>query len=144
MKKLGVAIAVVCSVSGFGLAGSAQGIGIGPKTVSATVGPVDTPAVPVQVCVDGQCVNGPAASSVTLSVSATAGANVTPNVVLPTIEPGTCAAGTGAVLVVNSGSAGATIQGLVSLTVNGTTQTLPINQTVATPNKTVTVSACAV
>ena len=143
MKKIGVAIAVVCSVSGLGLAGSAQAIGTS-KTVSATVGPVSTPAVPVQVCVDNNCVNGPAASSITLSVSATAGANVTPNLVLPTIQPGSCAAGTGAVLVVNSGSAGATIQGLVRLTVNGTTQTLPINQTVATPNKTVTVSACAV
>ena len=141
MKKIGVAIAVVCSVSGLGLAGSAQAIGTS-KTVSATVGPVSTPAVPVQVCVDNNCVNGPAASSVALNVSATVAANVNPTVVLPTITPGTCAAGTGAVLVVNTGSLGAVINGSVTLTVNGTTQTLPIGQTIATPNKTVTVSAC--
>ena len=143
MKKLGVVIAIVCSVSGLGLAGSASAIGT-TKTVSATVGPVPIPAVPVQVCVDNTCVDGPAATSVALSVSATAAANVNPTVVLPTITAGTCAAGTGAVLVVNTGSLGAAIQCSVTLTVNGRTQTLPISPTIATPNKTVTVSACAV
>ncbi len=143
MKRLALVFAAVCSVSALAFAGPALGIGTS-KTVSATVGPVPVPEVPVQICVDGTCVQGPAATTVTLTASATAGADVNPIVVPPTINPGTCGAGTGAVLVVNTGTLGATIQGLVKLTVNGTTQTIPIAETLATPNRTVTISACAV
>ncbi len=142
MKRLGLVLAV-CSVSALAFAAPALGVGT-DKTVSATVGPVEVPAVPVKICVDGTCVEGPAATTVTLTASATAAADVNPIVVPPTINPGTCAAGTGAVLVVNTGSLGATIQGLVKLTVNGTTHAIPIAETIATPNRTVTISACAV
>ncbi len=142
MKKATLLAATCCLVS-LALIGPASALGT-TKTVKATVGPVSVPAVPVQVCVDDTCVTGPAATTVTLTASATAAVDVNPTVVPPSITPGTCSAGTGAVLVVNTGSVGATVQGLVKLTVNGTTQTIPISETIATPNKTVTVSACAV
>ena len=141
--KRATLLAAVCGAVSLALMWPASAVGT-TKTVTATVGPVSVPAVPVKVCVDSTCVSGPAASTVTLTASATAGVDVNPTVVPPSITPGTCSAGTGAVLVVNTGSVGATIQGLVKLTVNGTTQTIPIAQTIATPNKTVTVSACAV
>ncbi len=143
MKKLPLLAAAGCLVVSLAVMQPASGVGTS-KTVAATVGPVPVPAVPVQVCVDTTCVTGPAATTVALSASATAALDINPVVVPPTITPGTCAAGTGAALVVNTGTVGATIQGLVRLTVNGTTQTIPIAQTIATPNKTVTISACAV
>ncbi|HYX44196.1 MAG TPA: hypothetical protein VE760_04070 [Acidimicrobiales bacterium] len=141
--KRATLLAAACSLLSLAVIGPASAVGTS-KTVSATVGPVSVPAVPVQICVDTTCASGPAATTVTLTASAQAALDVNPTVVPPSITPGTCPAGTGAVLAVNTGSVGATIQGLVKLTVNGTTQTIPIAQTIATPNKTVTVSACAV
>ena len=43
----------------------------------------------------------------------------------------------------NTGSAAATISGSVTVIVNGQPVTIPINQTAAGPNQTVTVLACA-
>ncbi len=133
------------------LAGSA----LADTTVTATVGPVTVPRVPAEVCVIqtdvtpalNECVQTPAAQTVTLNVVVQV---PTPKLVLvpPTITPAQCPAGTeGVALKVNTGSAGATIGGsvTVSLVVNGepVTQTIPINQVVAGPNQTVTVFACA-
>ena len=117
-------------------------------TVSATVGPVPVPAVPVQICVVqtdvgvNECVTGPAAQTLTLTVVVTVG-NVTPILIPPTITPAQCPAGTqGVALNVNTGTAGAIISGSVTVVVNGQPVTIPINQTVVGPNQTITVFAC--
>ena len=118
-------------------------------TITATVGPVAVPAVPLQICVVqtdagvNECVTGPAAQTVTLTVVVTLG-DVTPVVVPPTITPAQCPAGTqGVALNVNTGSVGGTITGSVTVIVNGQPVTIPINQTVVGPNQTITVFACA-
>ncbi len=147
MRKLTVAVGTlmgVLALSGSALAGT---------TVTATVGPVTTPGVPVEVCVlqgdvaVNECVEAPGAQTVSLTVVVDV---ATPNLVVvpPTITPAQCPAGTeGVALKVNTGSAGTTIGGSVTVTlvVNGmpTTQTIPINQVVVGPNQTVTVLACA-
>lgn len=147
LRKLAVAVGALVGV--LALTGSA----LADTTVTATAGPVTIPRVPVNVCVVqgdiplNECVQTPAAQTVTLTVVV----NVpTPSLVLvpPTITPAQCPAGTeGVALRVNTGSAGATIGGSVTVTavVNGmpVTQTIPINQVVAGPNQTVTVFACA-
>ncbi len=140
MKRLALLLAAVCSASVLALASPALGLHE-PRTVSRTVGPVDVPPVRVMICVDDNCVKGPAATSVTLTVSAT-----TPGTDLfaegPRIDHSKCATGRGAVLVVKTGTVGANIVGTVKLTVDGTTHTIPLPETVATPDKTVTFSVC--
>lgn len=147
LRKFAVAVGTLIGV--LALTGSA----LAATTVTATAGPVTIPAVPVNVCVVqgdiplNECVQTPGAQTVTLTVVV----NVpTPTVALvpPTITPAQCPAGTqGVALRVNTGSAGATIGGSVTVTavLNGmpVTQTIPINQAVAGPNQTVTVFACA-
>ena len=147
LRRITAAVATFIAV--LALTGSA----LADTTVTATAGPVTIPAVPVEVCVVqgdvpvNECVETPGAQTITLTVVV----NVpTPNVVVvpPTITPAQCPAGTeGVALRVNTGSAGATIGGSVTVTVvvNGmpVTQTIPINQVVAGPNQTLTVFACA-
>ncbi len=122
-------------------------------TITATAGPVTIPGVPVEVCVVqgevplNECVKTPGAQTLALTVVVHV---PTPNVVVvpPAIESAQCPAGTeGVALKVNTGSAGATIGGTVTVTLTANempvTQTIPINQVVAGPNQTVTVFACA-
>ena len=137
--------ATACLLGALSLTGSA----LAATTVTATVGPVPLPAVPVQVCVVqgdagvNECVTGPAAQSLTLTLAVNV-AQVTPVIVPPTVVPAQCPAGTeGVALKVNTGSAAATISGSVTVIVNGQPVTIPINQTAAGPNQTVTVLACA-
>jgi len=147
MRKLIVAVGTL--IGGLAITGSA----LADTTLTATVGPVTTPGVPVEVCVVqgdvpvNECVQAPGAQTVSLTVVVGV---PTPTLVVvpPTITPAQCPAGTqGVALKVNTGSAGATIGGSVTVTlvVNGvpTTQTIPINQVVAGPTQTVTVLACA-
>ncbi|MGH9265273.1 MAG: hypothetical protein ACRD1D_11335 [Acidimicrobiales bacterium] len=125
------------------------GTALAATTVSVTLGPVPVPGVPVEVCVEqtdvgaNQCVTGPAGETVTLTVTVTladAGLIVVP----PTIAPVPCPAGTGGLAAqVTTGTAGATVGGSVTVTGNGRSVTLPVAQTVLTPNQTLTVYACA-
>lgn len=146
MKKLSRIGAVAgCLVGVLAFAGSAMAA----TTVTVTLGPIPVPGVPVQVCVNqtdvpvNECVTGPAAQTVTLTVVAQVG-NVTPVLIPPTVVPIPCPAGTeGVALKVNTGSAGATVTGSVTLSVNGMPVTIPINETVVSPNQTVTIFACA-
>ena len=111
-------------------------------TVSATVGPVAVPGVPVNVCVDNgttTCTPTPAATTVSLAVSAT----VNPDAITPpTVIPGTCSNGQGVALVVTTGSAGSIISGSVTLAVNGNPTIIPIAVPSTGPNQTVIISAC--
>ena len=129
------------------------GSALADTTLTATVGPVTVPGVPVEVCVVqgdvpvNECVETPTAQTVTLTVVVQV---ATPNVVVvpPTIAPAQCPAGTeGVALKINTGSVRATIGGSVTVTlvVNGmpTTHSVPINQVVAGPDQTLTVFACA-
>lgn len=149
MKLRRITTAVGTFVAVLALTGSA----LADTTVTATAGPVTIPGVPVEVCVAqgevplSECVETPGAQTVTLTVVVNV-PTPTVGVVPPTIEPAQCPAGTeGVALKVNTGSAGATIGGTVTVTVvvNGmpVTQTIPINQAVVGPNQTVTVFACA-
>jgi hypothetical protein len=123
--------------------------------ITASVGPVTVPGVPVEVCVVqadvpggvNECVETPEALTVALNV-VVQGATPEPNVTLPTITPAQCPAGTeGVALKVNTGGVDAAIGGSVTITliVNGmvVTHTIPIDQVVVGPNQTVTVFACA-
>ena len=149
MKLRRVTAAVGTFIGVLALTGSA----LADTTLTVTVGPVTVPGVPIEVCVVqgdvpvNECVETPGAQTVTLTVAVQV---PTPTLVVvpPTITPAQCPAGTqGVALKVNTGSAGATIGGSVTVTVvvNGvpTTQTIPINQVIAGPNQTVTVFACA-
>ena len=149
MKLRRVIAAVGTFIGVLALTGSA----LADTTVTVTAGPVTVPEVPVEVCVVqgdvpvNECVETPGAQTVTLTVVVQV---PTPNVVVvpPTVTPAQCPAGTqGVALKVNTGSAGATIGGSVTVTlvVNGmpVTQTIPISQVVAGPNQTLTVFACA-
>ena len=146
MKKFVRLIAATgCLLGALSLTGPA----LAATTVSATVGPVPVPGVPVEICVVqsdagvNECVTGPGAQTVTLTVAVTVG-NVAPVIVPPTVTPAQCPAGTeGVALKVNTGTAGATISGVVTVSVNGQAVTIPINETVVGPNQTVTVFACA-
>lgn len=113
-----------------------------PITVTASVGPVSVPGVPLSVCVDDgspTCVPTPPATTVALTVSVT----VNPDAVtLPTVTPGLCSNGQGVALVVTSGSAGGVISGSVTVTVGGTPTVIPIGLTSVPANQTVIVSAC--
>lgn len=124
------------------MAGTAGATTVG---VSATVGPVVVPEVPVTVCVDNNgsttCQSTPSATTVSLAVSASVNSGA---VTLPTVTPGTCPLGSqGIALVVTSGSVGTVVSGSVILTVNGTSTTIPVSVPAVGPNQTVTVSACA-
>lgn len=113
-----------------------------PITVSASVGPVTVPGVPVSVCVDYgtlTCTPTPPVTSVALTASAT----VDPGAITaPTVTPGMCSNGQGVALVVTSGSAGTVLSGSVTVTVDGTPTVIPIGTPPTPPNQTVIVSAC--
>ena len=132
-------VLVSALVGMFALSGPAAAA---PTTVSATVGPVAVPAVPVKVCVQSgssTCTSTPAATTVSLSASAT----VDPGALtLPTVTPAACPGGQGVALVVNSGSAGTLVRAAVTLTVNGSPLVVPVEVPAIGPNQTVTISAC--
>jgi hypothetical protein len=140
-RSIPVAAAAICCC--LALSGTA----FADSTVSATVGPVAVPSVPVSVCVTApdvdKCVSTPPAQSVTLKVTATAvtpGAAVTP----PTITKIPCPAGTnGTAAEVATGSAAVTVGGSVTVAPSPLPPvTVPVVPTVAQPGKTVKVYAC--
>lgn len=107
------------------------------NTVSASVGPVPVPNVPVEVCVNDDCQTTPALSAVALRVEATADAGG----VAPTITIGECPSGTGVALVVQS-AGDAVVSGEVTGTLpDGSSFSQPIGP-VAIGEGTTTVSAC--
>ncbi|MBW3645794.1 MAG: hypothetical protein KY441_09845, partial [Actinobacteria bacterium] len=81
------------------LAVALTGSALADTTVTATVGPVVVPGVPVEICVEqtdapeavGDCVETPEALTVALTVSATVD-TPEPEVVPPTITPIECPA----------------------------------------------------
>lgn len=113
-----------------------------PLMVSATVGPVVVPGVPVNICVnDGTLTCTPTlpATSFALTVSAT----INPDALTaPTVTPGACSNGQGVALVVTTGSAGTIISGSVTVTVSGTPTVIPLMLPAAPANQTVIISAC--
>ena len=141
------AVAVGSLVGVLALAGTA----VADTTVGLTVGPVPIPEVPVEVCVTqtdvpgglNECVETPAGESVSLTVNV----NVeTPeaDLVPPTVTPIACPAGTqGVAAQVFTGSATVTIGGSVTVMVDGTPVTVPIDQVVAPAGQTLNVFACA-
>lgn len=133
-----VAAAVICTLGGaVALAAPANAA---PLTVSATVGPVAIPHVPVSVCVNSTCVTTPAATTVSLTASVKV--NLA-NLSLPTITPTLCSNGLGVAVVVHTGSlAGGVVTASVTLTVNGVPTTIPLGIP-SGPNQTVTIGACA-
>lgn len=148
MTKLRKAAVAVGSFAGvLALAGTA----VADTTVRVTVGPIPIPEVPVQVCVTqtdvpggvNECVDTPAGESVSLTVIVDV---ETPEaaVVPPTVTPIACPAGTqGAAAQVFTGSASATIGGSVTVVVDGTPVTVPIDQVLSPAGQTLTVFACA-
>jgi hypothetical protein len=137
------------AVSVFVAVATLGGEALATTTISATVGPVVVPAVPVSVCVDqsdlavSECVSTPPAQDVTLTVTVTVG-DVTPVLVPPTVTPILCPAGTqGVALQVFSWTVTATIAGSVAVSVNGAPTTVPVGEVVTTPGQTVTIFACA-
>lgn len=134
---------------------SLTGSALADTTITASVGPVTIPGVPVEICVvqadvpggANECVETPEALTVALQVVVQV-PTPEPDVALPTITPAQCPAGTeGVALSINTGGVDAVIGGSVTimLIVDGmvVTQTIPIDQVVVGPNQTVTVLACA-
>ena len=124
-------------------------------TITAQVGPVTIPSVPVQVCINqgevplNECVTTPPAQTVALKVVVTV-PTPAPTVTPPTINPVPCPAGTqGVALQINTGGADVVVGGTVTVIViqNGvpTPVVIPIGPVPVTsgPAQTVTVFACA-
>ncbi len=125
------------------------GDALAATTVSATLGPIPVPAVPVSICVDAtdppisECVSTPPTQTVTLSVTVAVD-DPAPAVVPPAVVPIPCPAGTqGVALQIFSGTVSATISGSVTVTVDATPTVIPIGTVVTTPDQTVTIYACA-
>ncbi|MDQ3980100.1 MAG: hypothetical protein M3314_11185, partial [Actinomycetota bacterium] len=137
--KLRTLVAGAIVAGTLGMAGPAVSA---PQNVTGTIGPLAVPNAPVEVCVNGDCQETPALSTVALQVTATADPAVGN---LPTVTPGPCPGGQlGGVLTVNGGSSGATVSGAVT----GTSPTgAPFSQVIppltVAPGGTGTVSACA-
>ena len=110
------------------------------QSVSARMGPVPVPNVPVTLCVGSTCQQTPVLSSVGLTISALTHLTSVP----PTMQPGSCTVGSGGVMVVRGGSSGAIVTG----TLNGTRPDgSPYEQSIGAPiflapNTTATISAC--
>ena len=139
--------ATAVAVAAIGCCVALSGTASADSAVSATVGPVTVPSVPVKVCVTApgvdKCVATPPAQSVTLKVSAasvTPGAAVTP----PSITKIACPAGTsGAAAAGATGSAAVSVGGSVTVALSGAPAlTLPVAPTVVQPGRTVKVYAC--
>ena len=145
MKKVNGVLALAAVFGLFGLAGPASAA----TSITATVGPVLVPGVPVSACIASssppvnECVSTPPAQTVTLGVTVTLN-TVSALIGLPTITPVACPAGTsGVALKVNAGSDSVTVSGSVTVTVNGAPTTIALDPTVAVAGKTVTLYACA-
>lgn len=133
------------------------GSALADTTVTASVGPVTIPGVPVQVCVVQTDVTPPVNECVTTPGAVTVDANVVVHVPTPaaavtppTITPVQCPAGTeGVALKVNTGGAALTNIGgtvVVNVLVDGVPSQQAISVgpiAVAGPNQTVTLFACA-
>jgi hypothetical protein len=144
-RKLGVALTSLVGV--LALTGTA----LADTTITLTVGPVPLPDVPVEICVEqtdlpeplDECVTTPPAESVSLTVIVHVDTPA-PVLVPPTITPIPCPAGTqGVAARVFTGSAGASISGFVTIIVNGTPVTIPVDEVIAAGGQTVTIFACA-
>jgi hypothetical protein len=124
-----------------------SGTAFADSTVSATVGPVAIPSVPLSVCVTApglnKCIPTPAVKSVTLKVTATA-LNPSVGATPPTITKIPCPAGTnGAAAEIATGSSSVSVGGSVSATLSPLPPiTVPLVPTVAAPGKTVKLYAC--
>lgn len=140
-RALAVAIGI------FGSCFLFSGTAFADTSVTATVGPVTIPSVPVSACVSvlgvAKCVATPPAQTVKLTVTAT---SATPSIAVtrPTITPIPCPAGTsGVAAAVSTGSTIVTVTGAVTVNLAGLPPiTVPVAPTVALPNKTVKVYAC--
>jgi hypothetical protein len=135
------------AVAAIGCCLALSGTAFADAAVSAAVGPVAIPSVPVSVCVTAtgvdKCVATPPAQSVTVKVTATTltpGAAVTP----PMITKIPCPAGTsGAAAAVATGSAAVTVGGSVTVSLSPLPPvTVPVVPTVAQPGTTLKVYAC--
>jgi hypothetical protein len=112
------------------------------KSVSATVGPIPLPNVPVEVCVDDSCQSTPALGSVSLKVTAKADLKVG---TLPAITPGSCPPGeSGVVLKVTTGTTKVTVSGNVIGTLpTGAPVNIPVGPvTIGPVNESVTIGVC--
>lgn len=108
-------------------------------SVSVSVGPIDVPDVPVEVCVDGTCASTPDLSSFSLKVTATVDATVDK----PTMAVSTCGAFAGASVTTSTGGTGATVVVTVSGTLpDGTPYEQSTGPVSAPPFSSTTASAC--
>lgn len=110
-------------------------------TISASVGPIALPDVPVSVCINDDCVNTPTLSNVSATVSVTAVTEVGK----PTITTSSCPSGSvGAVFTITTGGTSATVTVVVS---GSRPDGTPFSQTigpVTVPGlSTATVTVCA-
>jgi hypothetical protein len=114
-----------------------------PPPVTAAVGPIPLPKVPLKVCVGTTCVATPAATSLKLDIGVKVGA---PGLVLlpPTVLPVPCPGGAlGAGVRVTAGSAGAVLSGKVTVTANGAPPVVvPLDRTLAPSSPPLTINAC--
>ncbi|MEX2552826.1 MAG: hypothetical protein WD627_07505 [Actinomycetota bacterium] len=112
------------------------------KTVSAAIGPVALPNVPVEVCIDDSCQSTPALRSVSLKVTAKVDLGVG---TLPAITPGSCPPGeSGAVLKVTTGTTKVTVAGNVTGTLpTGAPINIPVGPvTIGPVDESVTIGVC--
>jgi hypothetical protein len=149
LRRAGAGVASIVTI--LALASSA----LADTTITASVGPIAIPVVPVDICVVqtdlpggiAECQTTPPVLTVALTVVVHV-ATPDPNITPPTISPIPCPGGTqGVALQVNTGGSEAGVGGFVTVTlvVNGNvvTQTIPIGQVIAGPDQTLTVYACA-
>jgi hypothetical protein len=138
---------IAVTIAALGCFLALTGTALADTSLSATVGPITIPSVPVSVCVNApgisQCVATPPATTIKLNVAATL---LTPSIGLtrPTITPIPCPSGTsGAAAAVATGSATLAVTGSVTVTLAGLPPlTVPIVPVVGLPGKTLKIYAC--
>lgn len=126
-------LALVTSLAGPALAAS--------ETISASVGPVAIPEVPVEICVGDECQTTPPVDSASIALEAMFDVDAGDP---PTITQDECPEGqSGLALVVNTGSASATVSGTVTVSLpDGSTETIPVGPVTVGGSESVTVSVC--
>lgn len=108
-------------------------------TVSANVGPIDVPDVPVEVCLNTTCVSTPDLSNFSLQVTAT----VDVTVEAPTMSVRTCGSFAGASVTTSTGATAATVVATVSGTLpDGTPYEQSLGPVSAPPFSKTEASAC--
>lgn len=138
-RRYSLAAAIAGVVMLIGMTGQALAL---TKTISASAGPVPLPNVPVEVCVDDDCVTTPDLKAVSLELTVPLELNLGS---LPLITSGTCPEGeTGVVLKVTTGTTSVKASGLVTGTLpTGDSIMIPVGPISISPSGTVTVSVCA-